>query len=189
MRKLIYLITLIMVFTLIGCSGVIGQGAASEEDISLDILKVGPEISEELKGKLNGMSKELRREFNELMLLGKLLNEKEEVLLKQLDEVLGRGNELDRLNQEMAANSQNEIYDLKKRNSALTEELDAYLQQLESLRNDLNQSMTKLSDLESNNSKLNEDIQMIITEDTDLFNQLIQKEDEITTLKEQLDQK
>ena len=109
--------------------------------------------------------------------------------MKQLDEVLGRGNELDRLNQEMAANSQNEIYDLKKRNSALTEELDAYLQQLESLRNDLNQSMTKLSDLESNNSKLNEDIQMIITEDTDLVNQLIQKEDEITTLKEQLDQK
>ena len=78
---------------------------------------------------------------------------------------------------------------MKKRNSALTEELDAYLQQLESLRNDLNQSMTKLSDLESNNSKLNEDIQMIITEDTDLVNQLIQKEDEITTLKEQLDQK
>ena len=37
MRKLIYLITLIMIFTLIGCSGVIGQGAASEEDISLDI--------------------------------------------------------------------------------------------------------------------------------------------------------
>ena len=49
--------------------------------------------------------------------------------------------------------------------------------------------MVKLSDLENNNSKLNEDIQMLITADTDLINQLIQKEDEITILKDQLEQK
>ena len=189
MRKLIYLITLIMIFTLIGCSGVIGQGAASEEDISLDILKIGPEISEGLNYALNEVSEELRREFNQLMDLRKSLSEKEEILLKELDEALKIGDEFDRLNQELAANSQNEIEDLKKTNSVLMQELDVYVEQLKNLRDDLNQSMTKLYDLEDNNSKLNNDILMIIIEDTDLVNQLNQKEDQIAILKDQLEQK
>ena len=189
MRKLIYLITLIMIFTLIGCSGVIGQAAASEEDISLDILKIGPEISEGLNYALNEVSEELRREFNQLMDLRKSLSEKEEILLKELDEALKIGDEFDRLNQELAANSQNEIEDLKKTNSVLMQELDVYVEQLKNLRDDLNQSMTKLYDLDDNNSKLNNDIQMIIIEDTDLVNQLNQKEDQIAILKDQLEQK
>jgi len=186
-----------MTLSLIGCSGVVGQGTDSEEGAFLGgnsknitgIVETGPELSGELNDALNGMSKELRREFNQLMDLGKSLSEKEEMLLKQLGEALNRGNELDRLNQEMAANSQNEIEDLKKTNSALKDELGMYLKQLDSLRDDLNESMTKLFNLENNNSKLNDDIRMIIIGDTDLVNQLNQKEDEIVILKDQLEQK
>ena len=110
-------------------------------------------------------------------------------MLKELDEALKIGDEFDRLNQELAANSQNEIEDLKKTNSVLMQKLDVYVEQLKNLRDDLNQSMTKLYDLEDNNSKLNNDIQMIIIEDTDLVNQLNQKEDQIAILKDQLEQK
>ena len=194
MQKIILGVISITILSLIGCSGFIGQGTASGEGASFptgmrDIVEADPELSGELNDALNGMSKELRIEFNQLMDLGKSLSEKEEMLLKQLGEALDRGDELDILNQEMAANSQNGIDDLQKINSGLTEKLDEYLQQLESLRNDLNQSMTKLSDLENNNSKLNEDIQILLIADTDLINQLIQKEDEITILKDQLEQK
>lgn len=194
MQKVIFGLISIIILSLIACGGLVGQGTGNEESsnsdqMELDLVEAGAELSGELNDALNGMSKELRIEFNQFMDLGKSLSEKEEMLLKQLDEALYRGDEFDRLNQEMAANYQNEIENLKKTNSALKDELDIYLKQLDDLRDDLNQSMTKLFNLENNNSKLNDDIQMLIIGDTDLINQLIQKEDEIVILKDQLEQK
>ncbi|MBN19201.1 MAG: hypothetical protein CL758_07010 [Chloroflexi bacterium] len=188
MSRLSCLSTSIIILFLIGCSSMVGQGTPSEQDSAYKVNSAQG-VSAELNDVINGMDRALRIEFNQLIELGESLNEKERELLLQLNEELSIGEEFDRLNQEMAANSQNEIDDLKKRNLSLIEELGFYLQELEGLRNDLDQYMTELSELERDNSKLSEEIQMFIIQDTDLINQLNQKENEIAILKDQLEQK
>ena len=80
MQKIILGVISITILSLIGCSGFIGQGTASGEGASFptgmrDIVEADPELSGELNDALNGMSKELRIEFNQLMDLGKSLSE------------------------------------------------------------------------------------------------------------------
>ena len=189
MRIFIYIITFVMILSLTGCNGVVGQGTVSEQvekESNLDFV-----ISDSLEKEVNGMSEGLKTEFNQLINEGKDLVREIGILEKEINDAKSRVENLGNLNNKMATRSENtqkEIDLLINSNKYSIAQFDQIKIELEQTKKliDLTQNIT--FDLEQKNENLNVELGKLLNNNDELLKLLKYKDAEIQGLLVQLNQ-
>ena len=189
MRNFIYIIILAITLSLIGCNSVVGQGTGAEQtekDRNLDFA-----ISNALEKEVNGMSEELKNEFNQLMNEGKDLVRGIGILEKEINDAIRKAENLENLNKKMTTRSEDagkEIDLLINSNKDLIEQFDQIKIELDQTKKLIGLTEKNIIYLEQENENLNIELDKLLNNNNQLLVLLKYKEAEIQGLLVQLDQ-
>ena len=176
-----------MILSFTGCNDVLVQGTVSEQagkESNLDFV-----VSDALEKEINGMSEELKNEFNQLMNDGKDLVIEISILEKEINDAITRAENLENLNKKMATRSedtQKEIDLLINSNKDLIAQFEQIQKELDQTKKLIDITESNIFDLEAKNENLNVELGKLLNNNDELVNLLKYKEAEIQGLSIQL---